>query len=222
MIFLLFFMTNFIACREPLGEPDYESFEGEAIVALEDISNTGPDPFRTGEQRLNIGLFYEGESTDAVVIDDVDTAFYIWSETFSIVSSNDPVEGDWSDEIIVGDFGWWGGGIFSNQTLDFSNWTTMCLSLKSSSSTLANVEVGIGQGDGEVLGWASVDEYGFQNDGYWYHIRIPMNALTLSLDATQINMPFNIRGEGIAGDALKIDDLYLTTDPVDEVLEEEE
>ena len=49
-----------------------------------------------------------------------------------------------------------------------------------------------------------------------------MNALTLSLDATQINMPFNIRGEGIAGDSLKIDDLYLTTDPVDEVLEEEE
>ena len=80
---------------------------------MEDISNTGPDPFRTGEQRLNIGLFYEGESTDAVVIDDVDTAFYIWSETFSIVSSNDPVEGDWSDEIIVGDFGWWGGGILA-------------------------------------------------------------------------------------------------------------
>ena len=98
----------------------------------------------------------------------------------------------------------------------------MCLSLKSSSSTLANIEVGIWTGRWRGFGLGFVDEYGFQNDGYWYHIRIPMNALTLSLDATQINMPFNIRGEGIAGDSLKIDDLYLTTDPVDEVLEEEE
>ena len=77
-------MTILTACREPLGEPDYDSFEGEAIVALEDMINTGPDPFRTGEQRLNIGLFYEGEYTDEVIIDDVDTSFFIWNEsTFS-------------------------------------------------------------------------------------------------------------------------------------------
>ena len=216
MIFLFF------ACRPELDSPDYETSTNLSEDALVTSSNLGPDPLQTGESRLNLGLFYEGESTDEIIIDNLNTQFFIWSDSFSVNSISDSIEGDWADELVVGTLGWWGGGVFSNTASDFSRYVTLCVSLKSDFDSLTAVEVGIGEGDGVVLSWAAASDYGFQANGYWHNLRIPMSDLTATLDPTQINMLFNIRGEGLPEDTLLIDNLYLTTDPVDEVLDIQE
>ena len=197
MIFL------FLACRLDPGAPSYPTGD--------DLPNFGgPDPYEEGEDRLTLGLFYEMESSENYIIDNSTRFFYIWSNTFSVFAAEDKIEGYSSDQIVVGDLGWWGGGIFWSEEADFSTWSTLHVSFKSSAESPINLEVGLGQGDGEILHWFSAEEYGFSQDDEWHSLIIPLSPAWENLDPQRIQMPFNIRGNGDEGSEILIDNLYFT------------
>ena len=170
----------------------------------------GPDPYEEGEDRLTLGLFYEMESSENYLIDNTTRFFYIWSQTFDVFAANDFIEGYAADTIVVNDLEWWGGGIFWSEEADFSEWTTMNVSFKSSDEELTGLEVGMGQGDGEILHWFSAEEYGFTHDNEWHNLSIPIASAWDVIDPTRIQMPFNIRGNGPEGVEVLIDNLYFT------------
>lgn len=193
----------FFACRPDPGIPQYPT--------ADELPNFGgPDPYEEGEERLALGLFYEMGSSENYIIDNTNRFFYIWSNTFSVFASNDYIEGYGADSIVVGSLGWWGGGIFWSEEADFSSWTTMHVSFKSADDTLSGLEVGMGQGDGEILQWFSAEEYGFVADDEWHNLEIPLVEAWQNIDATRIQMPFNIRGNGPQGVEVLIDNLYFT------------
>ena len=198
MIVLLLF-----ACRPDPGNPQYPG--------MGDLPNFGgPDPYEEGEDRLTLGLFYEMESSENYLIDNTSRFFYIWNQTFDVFAANDFIEGYAADTIVVNDLGWWGGGIFWSEEADFSEWTTMNVSFKSSDEELTGLEVGMGQGDGEILHWFSAEEYGFSQDNEWHSLSIPLAEAWDVIDPTRIQMPFNIRGNGPEGVEVLIDNLYFT------------
>ncbi|MEC7987662.1 MAG: hypothetical protein VX278_21015 [Myxococcota bacterium] len=192
-----------IACRPDPGAPSYPTYEGLPNYG-------GPDPYEEGEDRLTLGIFYELDSSENYSIDNASRFFYIWSNSFSVTSVGDRVEGSAADELLIGSLGWWGGGVFWNAPTDFTEWTLLHVSLKASSDDVSNVEVGMGQGDGEVLHWFSATENGFITDGEWHHLSIPLAPAFEAIDGTRIQMPFNIRGDGIENATLLIDNLYLS------------
>ena len=96
------------ACRPTLGPPDYPAFgvwteTGDAFLV-------GPDPYEPGEERLAVGIFYEGEVSELVIVDDVSTHYYIYDGYTQLVSS-DRVEGLESARLVQGLNTWWGGGV---------------------------------------------------------------------------------------------------------------
>jgi hypothetical protein len=193
----------FVACRPDAGAPSYPS--------AEDLPNWGgPDPYEEGEERISLGIFYELGASEAYTIDNTNQFFYIWSNTFSVFATDERIEGYSADRIVVGTIGWWGGGIFWSEEGDFSDWTTLHVSLKSEDENITAIEVGMGQGDGEILHWFPVAEYGFSSDNEWHHLSIPLAPAWDFIDPTRIQMPFNIRGNGPENSEILIDNLYIS------------
>ena len=191
------------ACRPDPGSPQYPE--------MGDLPNFGgPTPYEEGEERLTLGLFYEMGSSENYIIDNTDRFFYIWSNTFSLFATEERIEGYTADKISVGGLGWWGGGIFWSETANFSEWTTLHVSFKSIDEDLTDLEVGLGQGDGEILHWFSAEEYGFSHDNEWHNLEIPLASAWNFIDPERIQMPFNIRGAGPEGAEILIDNLYFT------------
>lgn len=202
---ILFWM---FACRPDPGAPAYPQ-----IGELPNFG--GPDPYEEGEERMALGLFYEMESSESYIIDNTNRFFYIWSNTFSVFATEERIEGYAADNIVVGSLGWWGGGIFWSEEADFSDWTTLHVSFKSNDEDLTNLEVGLGQGDGEVMHWFAAEEYGFTHNNEWHNLEIPLAPAWDFIDSTRIQMPFNIRGNGPEGTEILIDNLYFTKEGVE-------
>ena len=192
-----------LACRPDPGSPQYPQ--------MDELPNFGgPDPYEEGEDRLTLGLFYEMESSENYLIDNTNRFFYIWNNTFDVFAANDFIEGYGADNIVVRNLGWWGGGVFWSEAADFSEWTVMNVSFKSNDDDLTGLEVGMGQGDGEILHWFSAEEHGFVHDNEWHNLTIPLAGAWDFIDPTQIQMPFNVRGNGPEGVEVLIDNLYFT------------
>ena len=194
---------SIMACRPDPGAPEYPT--------ADDLPNWGgPDPYEEGEERLSLGIFYEMGSSEAYVIDNSANFFYIWSNTFSLFTSDQRIEGTISHEVVVGTLGWWGGGVFWSEEVNLGEWTTMHVSLKTGDERLSAIEIGIGQGDGEIIHWFPAEEYGFVYDNEWNHLLLPLSVAWDALDSSRIQMPFNIRGSGPEGASLLIDNVYFT------------
>ena len=192
-----------LGCRPDPGAPSYPLYE--------DLPNLGgPDPYEEGEDRLSLGIFYEMGASENYVIDNSTRFFYIWSDSFSVTTTDDSIEGSTADNLIAASLGWWGGGVFWDTPTDFQDWDFLNVSLKTADTDMINIEVGMGQGDGELLHWFAVEEYGFEHDGTWHHLSIPLSSAFEILDGARIQMPFNIRGEGPENASLIIDNLYFS------------
>ena len=100
----LLILLNLNACRPPSGPDDYASQE-----YIPDAAMPLTLELAEGEERLSIGIFYEGPFTEEVLVDDVSSHFYIYEETFSMISfDSDRVEGLNSDLITHRGGAWWG------------------------------------------------------------------------------------------------------------------
>ncbi len=193
------------ACRPELGAPDYPDpspWHGDDTAG--DFLG-GPDPYEEGEDRLSLGMFYEGDASE---FDPADNLF-IYSETFTISSSDERVEGYISDIWTHGSVAWWGGGLHWDEARDISGWETVNIDL------MAPAEGGIGTVDLAMLGGdegrVSASSHGFAADGVWHHLVIPLADFNAGgADLTAVTAPLVLVGEAsLEGDQLFIDNLYL-------------
>lgn len=180
----------------------------------------GSEPFTEGMERLSIGIFYEGEASQTIEIDDLTSHYYIYSDESSgqvtyetYQDTTDRVEGYLSDVLVHSGGGWWGGGVHWDTPQDISAWTHLNLSVKSSDSGFSSTEVAIqSQGASFSEGKVRLSTYGFVADSEWHRLQIPMADLAIDgLDLTAVIAPLILVAEGgNSGAELRIDELYFS------------
>ncbi len=218
-----------LACR-----PAPIEYPNSSVASLDTASDVdpdfwGPNPYQEGDERLSLGMFYEGGYSTEIPVDEQTSFFYIWVQegtdtpTFSQSPTTDAVEGNLADEITAGALGWFGGGVSWNVAKDLSVWKTMHISVQSEDSVMEDLEIGIGgqtssegscSGVGTRQNWETISDHGFVADGEWYHLEIPLDDLDLCLDLSQVIEPFMILTSGLsaedAGSQVVLDNLYFT------------
>lgn len=222
-------MIWLLACRPaPIERPNNPWLD---TAASEDPETNDYDPYEEGEERLSLGIFYEGESSERIPIDEQSAVFNIWVvegtsiPTFSIIADPDSVEGLTSDQLIASDAGWFGGGIAWLAERDLSKWDTLHISVRSEEDAMTNFKLGMGgrykqggscTGSGSRQNWRSLDDYGFVPDGEWHHLEIPVDDFTICLDIEAIVEPFNLLMAPLStedsGKSIFIDKLFFTVD----------
>ena len=211
-----------VACSsEPDDGPEYEDTGTPATD-----TGSGPDvdfypgtePFTEGMERLSIGAFYEGASSERIEVDDTTTHYYIYNDEFTnqvtyetYPDTTDRLEGYLSDVIVHAGGDWWGGGIHWDTATDLSAWDSLHLSLKSSAAGFGGTDVAM-QGSGGTEGKLSLSNYGFATDGEWHSITLPpADFAATGLDLTAVTAPFVLVAEGGAsGDELRLDEVYFS------------
>lgn len=179
----------------------------------------GDDPYVDGEQRLDIGVFYEGGSSEQLVVDDTTRHFYIYESTFSMSLSDDRVEGYVADRIEPTGNLWWGGGVHWDQATDLSAWTTLHFAAKSYDAELENVQVGMTGSGTEAR--VALRDLGFRADGSWQSFDVPLQSFANGgADLTSVTVPLLLLGEGApSGTGLLLDDLYFVVGEDDEPID---
>lgn len=199
-------------CRPDAGPNNYanqEPFPDGGTTLL-----PGPDPYVPGTPRLNLGAFYEGQSSTEIAIDNVTTHLYVYqvnmSNTANLLPDQDRVEGLTSTQIIDLGLGFVGLGINWDSPKNLSTWTKMHVSLKSKDAAYATLELGL---DSKTI-YLDPTKYGYVNDGEWHNIIIPLaDYVAGGVDLTAVDAPFVINaGAGMTGDSLLVDALFWTAD----------
>lgn len=228
----LFALSLVGGCMPDLGTPDYSSQVGlrERIEGpVDPFPPVAPDPFQPGDQRLSVGFFYEGGRSETIPINGVTTNYFIFvidenrpvaTLTYSQDTSTDRLEGLESVEITLNDRPFWGSGIFWDEPIDLSEWTTMYVGFKSSDASFERFDLTLQYAeyipnepppdpDGVVL---DPRTYGYTNDGQWHFLRIPLqDAIDRGFDPSITRAPFIVSGPTLRhGDVMLIDNLYFT------------
>lgn len=191
-----------LACRPDPGAPDYPTREPFSVPG-DDFYDL---PLADGEERLSLGLFYEGEATETVVIDDTTAHFYIYENTFTDQVSDDRYEGFVADLLTHGSLAWWGGGVTWDVPRDLSGWEALHLVVKT--WDLADWEIGVNGGGVEVR--RPVGDYGLVADGAWHVLEVPLEDFD-GADLSAVTVPLLMVGEsGAAGDSLLLDAVFYT------------
>ena len=191
-----------LACRPDPGAPSYRDrlpwvVEGDDFYA---------DPLAEGEERLSLGIFYEGVATESYRIDDVDNHFYIYESTFSVETTDDRWEGYSADAFIHGNLAWFGGGIHWDVGRDLSDWDALHLVVQ----TADDVSWEVGLTGGGVESRVSVAEYGLVADNAWHELVVPLEDFT-GADLTSVTVALLLVGEtGATGDRFVLDGVYYT------------
>lgn len=202
------------ACRQDPGTPDYSDYE-DLFDSIDDgrlpRELNGPDPFVPGEQRLSLGLFYEGGFSQVVPIDGARSNYFIFlaenTLSYAQESDADRIEGQSSDRITLAGTSFWGGGIVWAPPVDLRAYDVLAVSLKSNDLEVINITVGSA---GAEVSVAAAD-YGYVNDGEWHNLRIPLRKFAdggANLGATRLAFALGAAG-GNAGAQLLVDDVYI-------------
>lgn len=198
-----------VACRPTPGTPSYPDITSDT-GEVSDGGLPGDDPWDGESPRLTFGVFYEGGSTDQLIVDNSTIFYYIYEGTFAQLEDEDHVEGFRADRLIVQNdaLGFWGGGVHLEGLApqDLSGWTTLHVALKSEDPELEAFELGMVSGS---EGRVAVTDYGFAADGQWHVLRIPLADLGISLTQVTVGLLL-ISTTAVKDTSLLIDDLYLT------------
>ncbi|RKH10175.1 hypothetical protein D7V97_14570 [Corallococcus sp. CA053C] len=207
------------ACRPDPGPADYTD---QGPVGTDTDGGTdpasqllpGPFPYEAGQRRLMVGIFYETGRSEEVVLDNVDTNFYLYESTVYVESDPDRVEGKSADRIVQNGKPWMGFGVHWKAERNFDAWKTLHVSMKSADAAFANVKVGMSSGlaANEKGYQLAMSKYGWKNDGEWHHLAIPVADYTAAgLKLNAVSSPFTFAAEGGAtGQSLLLDNLYFT------------
>lgn len=215
------------SCREDLGDPDYSSHAGlprDGGPPTEFL--LGSDPFLPGQDRLNLGIFYEGGSSQRLPLaseerceenDSLPEAFKSLLRCYFIFelvreperpnllqytqdTSSDRVEGAVSDRFSLTGAPFWGGGILWDQATDLQFWSTLHVALKSSDPSFDAIDITMQSGPtgGAAVGAAlPATDYGYANDGEWHVLEIPLRDFEArGVDLTRVRAPFILGGTG--------------------------
>ena len=201
----VFFLIALGACRLDPGDPQYPDWP----VFEQEDGLPGPFPFEKGDERLSVGVFYEGLRTESIDIDGSTTNYFIFEGTYTQEVTDDRVEGLLADEIFITDLQvWWGGGIIWDPPRDLTGWTTLHISLKASDALFETMTVGPQTNGADNV--VNAVDYGFAADGEWHNLVIPMADL-LGADLANVTSPLLLlNGQGTTGSTLLVDDVYYT------------
>jgi len=205
-----------VGCRADPPPQDTSLLDWESPVLADEEPLDGPAPWVSGERRLNIGLFYEGGSSDFIPIDNDTSNYFIFQAdgalTFNQIEDPDRIEGLVSSRILRTGTPWLGGGIVWSSGRNLSSWTRLYLSLKSSSESFADIGIAMTSDGGNAT--LSMADYGFVNDGEWHTLVIPLGDFAeAGVDLSRVTSPLQFdSGPGASGDFFKIDDVYMTAE----------
>ncbi len=191
-----------LACRPDPGEPNYPE-PGSLGTDTDAEFLEGPDPYVDGEERLSIGVFYEGPSTEFVEVDNVTVHFYIYEASFSVNDDTERAEGYLSDKFTLARDTWWGGGVHWDTPRDLSAYNSYHLSLLSQDA----VEIDLGM-KASTENKLKTSDYGFEADGEWHHLVIPLADFGVSLDAVEIPMIL-VSDTSSTGASFLVDNVYM-------------
>ncbi|GMU05828.1 hypothetical protein [Corallococcus caeni] len=207
------------ACRPDPGPADYsgqelpDNLDPDGGTQPSDLL-PGPFPYEAGQRRLMVGIFYEAGRSEEIILDNVDSNFYLYENTVYVESDPDHVEGKSADRIVQNGKPWMGFGVHWKQTRNFDAWKTLHVSMKSSDAAFVNVKVGMSSGTGtsEKGHQLALTSYGWANDGEWHHLAIPVaDYVAAGLKLNDVSSPFTFAAEGgTAGQSLLLDNLYFT------------
>ena len=212
--FSVLFTIAFGACRPDPGNSDYESQEQFNFGSGDgEPSNfaPGPDPYIPGEDRLSIGAFYEGESSELVPVDDITTHLYIYEETLLLIPDSERLEGLRSIGIYAG-LTWWGCGVHWDFERSLQPWSTLHIAFRSDSAVFDEIEIGMNDPAGTFSVQAT--DYGWAANDEWNTLEIPLSDFAdAGLDLERVIAPLVLLG-GAGGDTgvLLVDNVYLTAD----------
>lgn len=197
-------LLTLLACRPDPGTPVYPD-PGPWTRTGDDFY---VDTLEPGEERLGIGIFYEGATTESWPIDDTDSHFYIYENTFSLTKTDDRWEGYEADTLTKGSLAWWGGGVHWDTPRDLSDWDTLHLTV--STDALLNWDVGLTGGGVEAR--VPVGSLGLAADDTWHEIEVPLSRFADSgADLTSVTVGLLLVGDGGAtGDEATIDGVYFS------------
>ncbi len=204
------------ACRSGLDDADYESQESFDLAVSpdggEEAGLPGPDPFEPGEQRLSVGVFYEGGSSELVEIDNSTAHLYLYESTVSVEEVGEPLEGRLAHRLVHAGGDWWGMGVHWSSPRDLSRWASLHVSFRSES--LAEVEIGL-NGAADDRHAVRASDYGYAADGEWHSLQIPLaDFAARGLDLAAVTSPLSLGGpKSEAGDFVLIDNLYFDLTP---------
>lgn len=198
-------------CRDDAGTPDYTSLEPvfDRLTADASAPKEGPDPFVEGEQRLSLGIFYEGGFSETVPLDGATANYFIFEGTYTQEAvTEDVVEGSLADRITLAGLTFWGGGIiWDPNPRDLTKWKTLAVSLRS--NAIEKVNVTMGSAGNEVPLDAAT--YGYEADGNWHNLRIPLADFAAGgVDLSAVRFAFGVGGpDASAGQEIFVDDVYM-------------
>jgi hypothetical protein len=206
-------------CRpDPQADSTYDQQETfDAGVPL-----PGPIPYQPGSARLDVGSFYEGQSSQRIPIDATHHVYIYAADdsnpaatlTAALIPDPDRIEGIWSTRVGLTMQPWWGFGVHWDSAVDFAAWKFLRVSLKSSDAAFADVAVAMNSAAGSTPMTVKLDAgaYGYKNDGAWHTLAIPIADFAAGgLDVSQVIAPFVLTGgAGPPSAILKVDDLYFT------------
>jgi len=205
-----------VSCQPDAGAPPDYSFHEDLVPDIDFILPVEPDPFQPGDERLAVGLFYEGERSITININGTTTNYFIFEESYSQALSSNRLEGLFSEEITLNGTPFWGGGIIWTEPIDLSDWTALNVAFNSSDPSFARFNLTLQSGLGAQPAGVDLDptEYGYTNDGEWHFLQIPLqDAIDAGWDPTTARSPFIVGAPGgEEGDVLLIDNLYFTSD----------
>ncbi len=209
-------------CRSNLDESDYDEQEAFDFSVTPTEGGTdplpGPDPFITGEQRLSIGVFYEGGSSELVEVNNETTHLFLYEETVGVEVVEEPLEGLSAHRVQHSGGPWWGMGVHWDSPSDLSAWATLHISFQS--TTFAQIQIGMNGAD-DVRHAVNATNYGYVADGQWHHLAIPLSDLaTIGLDLSAVSAPLSLGGTaGETTDFVLIDNVYLDLTPAESGLQ---
>lgn len=206
-----------LACRPPLGEPNYPDPAGDTDV-IDDGGLPGDNPYQDGEERLTFGFGYEGGSSEQILVDNEQVNLYIYDNSLTITEDEDHVEGFVSQRFTVQNeaLGYWGGGIHfdGRAPVDMSQWTTLNVALKSPSAEMEAMEFRMASAGAE--GSWRVADYGFEADDNWHYLDLPLDELSPSIDLTAVTIgTIFISTTSVDGTYVLVDDFYFTAEPTE-------
>ena len=181
----------------------------ESILSIDEIFYSESVPTQG-----YFGIFTNNPNiTDRFTLDNVNGHLYNWSNTVTFNSNLSAYDGE--DVLSFrssGATGWWGFGFFSTQPLNFEKYAEGSLNLALRTTSTENFAIaiqGANETKGEIIFRANNDPYGFQRDGKWHRVSIPMSTLVAQgLNLSACGNIFTMSG-GKTGD-IGIDDIYLS------------
>ena len=196
---------------------DTAALNGETRIFISDViwtdeANANPvDCVALEEERLSLGVFYDGPASETIAIDDITRHLYVYDETVSITSTEQAFEGVVANTITYNNLGWWGMGIHWDTAEDLSAWESLNISVKiSAENEFQNIK--ITAGDGTATHVFRLTDYGLLNTTAWQTISMPLSAVSASgVNLNAITLPFEMTGGANSENAsFDLDGVYLS------------